>query len=421
MITMMKMTACIGFLLTSCSLSLTYSFSQGTWTQKASFPGVKRLDAFSFTIGTKGYAGGGGDTSWYSLGDFWEYDAILNTWTQKTNFTGTARWQATSFSVGSKGYVGLGNNPIVAPYFFDDLWEYDPATDTWTQKANFPPGDRNTAVGFSIGSKGYVGTGSSLNNVKYRDFWEYDPFNNTWVQIADLPAIARTYASGFSIGTKGYCGMGMDSTATIALDDFWEYDPTINIWTQKANFPAGPRRDMDGARFTIYNFGYIGTGVPYSGPFFNDFYRFNPANNTWLQIQSLPGVVRVGAFGFSINNRGYIGTGMTNSGAVLNDLWEYSFDSTSAVSEIENNTAIFNIYPNPSTGKVTLQYELPNGEGEGEIILYNRQGAEVKRYKVDNTFKDLLLDNTMLPAGTYFYQLQTSKGAVGTKKMIVVK
>jgi hypothetical protein len=80
-----------------------------------------------------------------------------------------------------------------------------------------------------------------------------------------------------------------------------------------------------------------------------------------------------------------------------------------------------NLYPNPSNGAVTLQYELPKGEQQGELVLYNMLGKEVKRYKVDNTFKDILLDNTQLPAGTYFYQLQTSKGSVGTKKMIVIK
>ena len=85
------------------------------------------------------------------------------------------------------------------------------------------------------------------------------------------------------------------------------------------------------------------------------------------------------------------------------------------------NGQFSNLYPNPSNGSVTLQYELPKGEKDGELILYNMQGAEVKRYKVDNTFKDILLDNTQLPAGTYFYQLQTSKGSVGTKKMVVVK
>ena len=82
---------------------------------------------------------------------------------------------------------------------------------------------------------------------------------------------------------------------------------------------------------------------------------------------------------------------------------------------------LINLYPNPSNSSATLQYQLPNGEQQGEIILYNTQGAEVKRYKVDNTFKDIIIDNTQLPAGTYFYQLQTSKGAVGVKKMVVVK
>lgn len=83
--------------------------------------------------------------------------------------------------------------------------------------------------------------------------------------------------------------------------------------------------------------------------------------------------------------------------------------------------SLSNLYPNPTSGKVTLQYELPKGEREGEIILFNQQGAEVKRYKVDDTFNDLLLDNTMMPAGVYYWQLTTAKGAAGSKKMVVVK
>ncbi|HBF88628.1 MAG TPA: hypothetical protein DDX39_08305 [Bacteroidales bacterium] len=77
-----------------------------------------------------------------------------------------------------------------------------------------------------------------------------------------------------------------------------------------------------------------------------------------------------------------------------------------------------NLYPNPSTGKVTLQYQLPEGTQMGEIILYNMQGTEVKRYAVDSTFNDIILDNSDLQSGTYFYQLQTNNGGIGTKKMI---
>lgn len=116
------------------------------------------------------------------------------------------------------------------------------------------------------------------------------------------------------------------------------------------------------------------------------------------------------------------------------------FDSTASVYSLPGtlNTAIqdangqlmqmqgwtiSNLYPNPALSgtKVTLQYELPKGETAGEIILYNLQGAEVKRYKVDNTFNDLILDNSTLPAGTYYWHLQTSAGVVGSRKMVVVK
>jgi hypothetical protein len=41
-----------------------------------------------------------------------------------------------------------------------DFWEYDPATNTWTQKADFGGTARYSAVGFSIADKGYLGTGT---------------------------------------------------------------------------------------------------------------------------------------------------------------------------------------------------------------------------------------------------------------------
>ena len=85
------------------------------------------------------------------------------------------------------------------------------------------------------------------------------------------------------------------------------------------------------------------------------------------------------------------------------------------------NGKFSNLYPNPSNGSVTIQYQLPPGEHSGEIVLYNTRGAELKRYKVDDTFTDLILDNSTLQSGTYFYQLITNSGVVGIKKMVVIK
>ena len=57
---------------------------------------------------------------------------------------------------------------------FKDFWEYDPATNAWTQKADFGGTARDGAVGFSIGSKGYIGTGYDGTG-STKDFWEYTP------------------------------------------------------------------------------------------------------------------------------------------------------------------------------------------------------------------------------------------------------
>jgi N-acetylneuraminic acid mutarotase len=65
-----------------------------------------------------------------------------------------------------------------------DFWEYDPATNTWKQKADFGGGVRSVAVGFSIADKGYIGTG--WDDSYKKDFWEYDPTTNTWTQKADF-------------------------------------------------------------------------------------------------------------------------------------------------------------------------------------------------------------------------------------------
>ncbi|MBI3500696.1 MAG: T9SS type A sorting domain-containing protein [Bacteroidetes bacterium] len=91
------------------------------------------------------------------------------TWTQKANFGGTARYLAVGFSIGTKGYIGTGYDYSGSK---QDFWEWDQVTNTWTQKINFSGTARNDAVGFSIGLKGYIGTGSTSSGMT-KDFWEY--------------------------------------------------------------------------------------------------------------------------------------------------------------------------------------------------------------------------------------------------------
>lgn len=102
--------------------------------------------------------------------DFWEYDPVTDTWIQKADFADTAPYGAVGFSIGDKGYAGTGYSESAGFVSFNYFWQYDPAVDTWTQKADFGGTPRFDAVGFSIGNKGYIGSGSDT-----KDFWEYTP------------------------------------------------------------------------------------------------------------------------------------------------------------------------------------------------------------------------------------------------------
>ncbi|MGI8951065.1 MAG: kelch repeat-containing protein [Chitinophagaceae bacterium] len=241
-----------------------------------------------------------------------------NTWAQIATFY-PGREGAVSFSIGNKGYIGTGSDNLNGNTYYDDFFEYDPSTMILSQKASFAGGVRSYAVGFSIDNKGYIGTGNSDNNTAKNDFWEYDPATNTWTQKANVGGSSRIQATGLSIGSKGYIGLGT-TVDLINFNDFWEYNPATDVWTQKANFAGGVRFSAVG--FSIEGYGYVGTGYNSSTKFKNDFWQYDPTADAWTQKASFAGTARSNAVGFSMCNKGYIGTG--DDGTVRDDFWEYN-------------------------------------------------------------------------------------------------
>jgi N-acetylneuraminic acid mutarotase len=72
----------------------------------------------------------------------------------------------TCFAINGKGYICLGiNNSLV---YNQELWEYNPTTDTWSQKANFPGVARDNAKSFVIGDTAFVGTGTYGSGSDYQ-------------------------------------------------------------------------------------------------------------------------------------------------------------------------------------------------------------------------------------------------------------
>ncbi|HEX7413468.1 MAG TPA: T9SS type A sorting domain-containing protein, partial [Bacteroidia bacterium] len=88
---------------------------------------------------------------------------------------------------------------------------------------------------------------------------------------------------------------------------------------------------------------------------------------------------------------------------------------------VSNGASVANPRPNPTNNTTTIEYTLPQGTNQAELVFYSIQGIEVKRFKVDNTFSSLLISTADIAAGTYYYNLQVGGNASGSKKMVVVK
>lgn len=384
-------------------------YAQNPWKRLADFPTL-RYEAVSFSIGNKGYVGTG-LTPDARKNDLWEYDPDKDIWLQLASMPAPAREGAVGFSINQKGYIGSGATDSSG--LFNDFWEYDPVTSQWTQKADIPINFAysGSLVSFSLAGKGYVKASFVDPN-----FWEYDPESDTWTKKTNFPGAGKANQVAFSIGLKGYIGTGFaDYDAT---PEFWEYDPAEDKWIKKTDFPGVPRVGAVG--FSIGKYGYIGIGNS-RGKFPRDFWMYDPSNDTWTQIDSC-GYGADGAFCFSIGNKGYVGTGVFTD---VGEFWEYDSGTTSVQNYNDlkvNKFSLYQNYPNPFNPVTTIQYEIPK-ESFVEIIVYDVMGREVKELVNEEKLAgryEVKFNGGTLSSGIYFYVLRTGS-FVETRKLVLLK
>jgi hypothetical protein len=98
----------------------------------------------------------------------------------------------------------------------------------------------------------------------------------------------------------------------------------------------------------------------------------------------------------------------------------YSLPGTLPLNNIpvEGEANLNKPFPNPSSSAVTIPYQLPDGIDTAEILLFNGPGQVIRRYKVDRTFNELLIQTAGLPKGVYMYHLKTDQGIIGSGKLM---
>lgn len=378
------------------------SFANEQWVQVANFGGAARHRCTGFSVGNKGYVGGGHINSGQSVyhEDYWQYDPASDTWTQIADFGGGKRYHSTAFTIDEFGYVGLGEDD--QDFYHNDFYRYSPEFNIWQPIANFPGNPRRGASAFVLDNRGYVGTGQS--DFGYEDdFYRYDPQTNSWIAVSDFLGEARSSAVSFEHNGKGYLGTGHifgDHTK-----DFYEYDPSTDTWTQKAD--VGPYFRQDATGFVLNGKGYLGTGNDVDATVnYEDIWEYDFVLDTWTQLDDFNGEGRRYMVSFVIGNRAYAGTG--TDGTNLRDFW--MFDPLLSLDD--KSFLEISIYPNPSSDFITINF------GSKELFrlaIYNLNGELVLNEQSNSSSMEIR--KSQVGSGLFIYKLFDAEGLIKSGKI----
>jgi hypothetical protein len=106
------------------------------------------------------------------------------------------------FFAGQTGH----DDPSVA---HDDVWSYDPATDSWAQRAPIPQAvNHAVSATFVMGDRIVLAGGKTTHTTLTDKVWAYDPGADEWDELSPLPTargggVAGPYGEGF-VYTGGF-------------------------------------------------------------------------------------------------------------------------------------------------------------------------------------------------------------------------
>ncbi|TPE42489.1 kelch repeat-containing protein [Pontibacter mangrovi] len=200
-----------------------YDPSDDSWRMVAAFSELnpnQTMSTKAFVVNEKVYL--------FSGRDLWEFDPAAMALTAKAPFPVASQFPVV-FSIADKGYALAGG--LDGGGFSKAFYEYDPATDRWAKKADFGGVGRRFAVGYSLDGKGFIACGEGWEatspntwiTVSLNDVWEYDPSTNTWGRIADYPGAKPFGAVGAAVGGKAMVGTGKNYPHYQSLKEFWIY------------------------------------------------------------------------------------------------------------------------------------------------------------------------------------------------------
>jgi N-acetylneuraminic acid mutarotase len=376
-------------LLTIFTFTILSSSFASEWIQKADISNFGRHRCAGLAIGNKAYAGlghmnGTGLNIVYQ--DWWEFDPAANSWTQKANYP-VPNYGVAAFGTSTHGYIG-GGTSLTSEFF-----EYSPVTNTWTAIPNAPSAP-NDQTAFSVNEKGYVFDNSA--------FYEYDPQTQIWAFKTPPPVLSSVWSCSFVSGNSGFVKFG---------SSLLEYKPSLDQWVVRESFPG--YASGGSSSFCVDGFGYIISGYgSWLADLTKEVWRFHVGTNTWEQMSDFDGSGRRFSIGMNVNNRGYFGFG--TNGINFNDWWVLG-----NIADVEELSKVnVSVFPNPSTDFVSikinindlpLDLEFISAEGKTIQVIKNKsQNEKISVFDLENgTYTILVKQNNKIIHRAQFLKMNS--------------
>ena len=217
-----------------------YSFDQAAWTELqpgGGPPAGRRGHTMVFDGVRRRLVVFGGQASGF-FNDVWAYDIASNTWTQ---LDGGGPKPNTRY--GHSGITDTMRDRMVISHGFaqgrfDDTWAFDFATNTWTDVSPAARPLRRCLHHAVHDPKRdqmlfFGGCASGFGPCPLNDFWSFNLESHTWTELPREPPARQFYGTGFDIEMDRMVVFGGDGNGG-RLDDVWEFDPEGAAWESPA-------------------------------------------------------------------------------------------------------------------------------------------------------------------------------------------
>ena len=275
------------------------SVRASTWNVVTSLPqglyGAAGASNGTFAYAAGGYASATGTT----LDTFYRYNPVNERW--ETFITPMpapeAMASAVYYPTTNKVYVFGGIDPNTG-VVSNATKVLDITANEWSTAANLPAPRHSMAAGYNeANGRIYLAGGFNTADPSSAQIttWEYNPATNTFTPRADLPHAVGSAASGVVAGHL-YVAGGHDTSGVVDLT--WDYDIAANTWTPKASMPTPTNAPGSAAAIgKLWSFGGETPSDPTAGTV-----SYDPATNSWASAPNM-NVARSAVSGAAIGNR----------------------------------------------------------------------------------------------------------------------